>query len=260
MRCRDHTEAMAFPCDSTCITVQNQSRRISQNICVRPSHTHTHSNTHSNTNTVNHSCFLWWNERLSFVPETQTRAALPPKHPTLPSSDHRPARSPLTQLQLLSPTSSLSPLLVSNRPGHTGSCSLWPRRERGFWGNSVNVWKQLQHKPWGNEPTADVPERGGTLQARSLKYNRPSFYQLQRLMCTNSQKQILIWIYTNFEKLILHDKFFIRHEMVSGITPCIYSLTHLPQTPRAVLQLHFVSHSYSSVVSVSYNYFFFFFN
>lgn len=64
----------------------------------------------SHTNTVNPSCFLWWNNRLSFVPETflQTHLVLPPQ---LLSSN------PVTASLLRFQTSSLS-----NTKGYRSHC------------------------------------------------------------------------------------------------------------------------------------------
>lgn len=85
------------------LNTQNRSLEISQNICVPTSSPPKH--THTETQTLNHSRFLWWNKRLSFVPATRReRLHLrnPPDSPLL--RPQRQLHSPLTCSQLLSCT------------------------------------------------------------------------------------------------------------------------------------------------------------
>lgn len=130
------------------LNTQKRSFEISQNICVPTSSPHTH--THTETQTLNHSRFLWWNKRLSFVPATRReRLHLwnPPDSPLLRPQQrlHRPLTCP----QLLCCTFKYNFLPSLNAAGHPvfnpdeHLCEVWSNAA------PLKAW-QLWQKRWGN--------------------------------------------------------------------------------------------------------------
>ena len=61
---RYRTDTLAFPCDQYQYYWTKTTAEKYHWISASP------LPTRRNTNTMNHSCSLWWNKRLSFVPET----------------------------------------------------------------------------------------------------------------------------------------------------------------------------------------------
>lgn len=137
--------ALFFPRDGASITVQKPQQQNITGYLLVSTHTRT------NTNTVNHSCFLWWNKRLSFVPETR-REQLGLQKPTW-GSDRRgsnPDSAPLCAF-------TFDFLPVSDTSGHSGSCSVTSTEKPCYF---LRIWSPDScSRKWGNHRKCDVLER-----------------------------------------------------------------------------------------------------
>lgn len=192
--CRNHRDALAFPRDSTCMTVQTRSREISLNTCLLPV-----PHMHQNTNSKISPAFYDETKRLSFVPETFSPSSF-----GSPSSDHSGSSSSSNPV-----TASLLCAQTFLTLEHIRFLFSLPRQTNtvvnvALWGNQAHLTsRKWPVKEPGNERTIDWCQTEN-LRGRErkepwawwLSYNIHAFIMRAiRERCVTSHSQMLFWVH-----------------------------------------------------------------